>query len=111
MAGPVGIDHRRDLTLDDIVAVAEGRAVTLGEETRELLDNCRADVEAYIAATAEPAYGFNRGFGSNVADRVAAEDLGPLQENLIRSHAACVGPPAPRPVVRATMLLRAKSLA
>ncbi len=111
MAGPVGIDHRHDLTLDDIVAVARGAEVTVAPETLELLDNRRADIEAYIAATAEPAYGFNRGFGSNVRDRVAAKDLGPLQENLIRSHAACVGPPAPVPVVRATMLLRAKSLA
>ncbi|MEE8247635.1 MAG: aromatic amino acid ammonia-lyase [Alphaproteobacteria bacterium] len=111
MARPVRIDHRDDLTLDDIVRAARGAPVEVEPATLELLDHRRADVEAYIRETAEPAYGFNRGFGSNVRDRVAAEDLGPLQENLIRSHAAGVGPPAPIEVVRATMLLRAKSLA
>ena len=73
----------------------------------------RKQVVDYVLSQKEPAYAFNRGFGHNVdlaigggPDRLAA-----LQTNLIRSHATCVGEPAPDPVVRATMILRANSLA
>ena len=72
MARPVRIDHRDDLTLDDIVRAARGAPVEVEPATLELLDHRRADVEAYIRETAEPAYGFNRGFGSNVRDRSVA---------------------------------------
>ena len=107
---PIEINHSHDISLADIVRVARGAPVILAEPTARLLGTRRRQIEAYIAATEQPAYGFNRGFGSNVHNRVAAEDLAVLQENLIRSHACCMGEPAPVDVVRATMFLRAKSL-
>ncbi len=56
-------------------------------------------------------YGLNTGFGSNFRDYVSPERLRQLQRNLIISHCANMGGPAPRAIVRATMLLRARSLA
>lgn len=55
-------------------------------------------------------YGVNTGFGSFSRKRISGADLEAMQRNLIRSHAAGVGPPLPDDVVRATMLLLAASL-
>ena len=58
-----------------------------------------------------PIYGVNTGFGSLARIRIPPHDSSKLSINLIRSHAAGVGPIAPRDVTRATMLLRANALA
>src|SRR5229473_2959897 len=58
----------------------------------------------------EPVYGVSTGFGALAGNRVAPLRQPELQLALIRSHAAGVGP-AEREVVRATMLLRARTLA
>jgi len=58
----------------------------------------------------QPHYGINTGFGSFSRQRISDTDLRDLQRNLIRSHAAGVGTPLPREVVRAMMLLLAASL-
>lgn len=110
-SGPLVLRHDRDLSLADIVSVAGGRIVALDPDTRAMLDARRREVVAHVRAHGAPAYGFNRGFGSNVKDAVPADRLEELQVNLIRSHACGFGEPAPEPVVRATMLLRARSLA
>ncbi len=106
----VELAHTHRLSLEAVAAVAAGAPVALAAPTRALLAERRAQIEAYVATTAQPAYGFNRGFGSNVRDKVDPERLKRLQVNLIRSHAVGVGTPAPVEVVRATMLLRAQSL-
>ncbi|MEO1535712.1 MAG: histidine ammonia-lyase, partial [Planctomycetota bacterium] len=64
-----------------------------------------------IATDGLPHYGVNTGFGSLARERVGDEELDQLQVNLIRSHAAGVGPPLPEETVRATMLILAASLA
>ena len=63
------------------------------------------------AASEEPAYGISTGFGSLAMVRIPAEARAELQRALVRSHAAGMGPPVEREVVRAMMLLRARSLA
>ena len=101
------------LTLADIEAVAAGHAkVALSAEARARLAALRAAAEAEIAANpAKRVYGVNTGFGSNFREEVSAADLKQLQRNLILSHCAGAGPSAPEFVVRATMLMRAASLA
>lgn len=59
----------------------------------------------------EPHYGINTGFGSFARQRISNADLAALQQNLIRSHAAGVGQPLPREVVRGMMLCLVGSLA
>jgi histidine ammonia-lyase len=53
----------------------------------------------------------NTGFGSLAEVLIPHESLGKLQVNLLRSHAAGVGPPLSERAVRATIVLRANVLA
>ena len=71
---------------------------------------CREFLEDRLAGGAV-IYGLNTGFGRMAETRIPSEDLGRLQVNLVRSHAAGVGDPLPEPEVRALMLLRANALA
>ena len=64
-----------------------------------------------LAASDEPAYGISTGFGSLAQTRIPAERRADLQRALVRSHAAGMGPPVEREVVRAMLFLRARSLA
>ncbi len=106
------VRHDRDLKLEEIRAVAEdGRSVKLDDETGRLLDERRRQIVDFVASRDVPAYGFNRGFGHNVRLAVDADRAAELQRNLIRSHASGVGEPAPIRVIRAAMLMRARSLA
>ncbi|MGZ4234297.1 MAG: aromatic amino acid lyase, partial [Solirubrobacteraceae bacterium] len=95
----------------DVIAVARGDApVAIGEAARAAMVCSAAVVEA-LAASEEPAYGITTGFGSLAMVRIPAGERRELQRALIRSHAAGIGPPIEREVVRAMMLLRARTLA
>ncbi|HTU84434.1 MAG TPA: histidine ammonia-lyase [Solirubrobacteraceae bacterium] len=95
----------------DVVAVARDDApVSLGAAARAQMERSAA-VVARLADSDEPAYGISTGFGSLALVRIPAAARVELQRALIRSHAAGMGPPIEREVVRAMMLLRARSLA
>ena len=95
----------------DVVAVARGDAfVELGSAARAAMERSAA-VVARSAASDEPAYGISTGFGSLALVRIPADARAELQRALVRSHAAGMGPPVEREVVRAMMLLRARTLA
>ena len=64
-----------------------------------------------LAAGDEPIYAVNTGVGLLADVRIPREDLDQLQRNVMRSHAAGVGEPLAREVVRAMMLIRANVLA
>ena len=70
-----------------------------------------AAVVERLAASDEPAYGISTGFGSLAQTAIAPERRVELQRALIRSHAAGMGEPVEREVVRAMIFLRARSLA
>ncbi|MEY2512947.1 MAG: histidine ammonia-lyase [bacterium] len=95
----------------DVIAVArDGAAVTIGDRGRELMEISAAAVQRALSAP-EPAYGVSTGFGSLANVVIPAERREELQGALLRSHAAGMGPPVEREVVRAMMLLRARTLA
>jgi histidine ammonia-lyase len=95
----------------DVVAVARDRVpVRLGPQAREAMRRS-ADVVAGLADADEPAYGVSTGFGSLANVAIPVERREELQRALIRSHAAGMGPPVEPEVVRAMMLLRARTLA
>ena len=62
-------------------------------------------------ASGEAVYGVNTGFGKLSEVAIPPDRLAELQVNLVRSHAAGVGPLLPEDEVRAMMLLRANVLA
>ena len=99
------------LTAADVVAVArDGARAVLHEEARRVMEQSAA-VVARLAASDEPAYGVSTGFGSLANVVIPADRREELQRALIRSHAAGMGPPVEREVVRAMLLLRARTLA
>jgi histidine ammonia-lyase len=95
---------------EQVVAVARnGEKVALAATARTKMDRSRARVEK-AASSREPVYGVSTGFGALAGTRVAPLRQPELQLALIRSHAAGMGPPVEDEVVRATMLLRARTL-
>ncbi|HEV8149998.1 MAG TPA: histidine ammonia-lyase [Gemmatimonadales bacterium] len=111
MPPPSVVLDGRSLTLQDVVRVArEARAVVaLAPEALDALARTRAVVEQAIAR-GDVMYGVNTGFGKLAGVRIDPAQLGQLQLNLIRSHAAGVGAPFPAELVRAMLLLRANVL-
>ena len=96
---------------DAVVAVARhGAKVAVGETVAEAMAPARAVVESHLA-TDRPVYGLTTGFGALADVRIEPGDLAQLQRNLVRSHAAGAGEPLPAEVVRAMILLRARTLA
>src|SRR4051812_13298542 len=99
------------LTPGDVVAVARaGEEVHLVPAARDAME-ASAAVVAQLADRAEPAYGVSTGFGSLAHVTIPVERRDELQRALVRSHAAGMGDPVEAEVVRATMLLRARTLA
>jgi histidine ammonia-lyase len=95
------------LSLDDVAEVAlERTPVTLGDPAVERIKRARAIVEE-AASSGQLVYGITTGVGDLARMRVEATRLAQLQQELVRSHAAAVGPPLPTEVVRAMMLLKA----
>jgi len=91
-------------------AIAGGAEVRLDDDAMTAVA-ASADAVAAIVARGEPVYGINTGFGKLASVYIAAEDLAVLQRNLVLSHAAGVGEPTPRDVVRLMMALKLASLA
>ncbi|MDM4722701.1 histidine ammonia-lyase [Micromonospora sp. WMMA1363] len=95
----------------DVLAVARGTAkVVVDQAAVEAMATSRSIVDG-IEADGRPVYGVSTGFGALANTFVAPQRRAELQHALIRSHAAGVGVPMPREVVRAMMLLRVRSLA
>jgi histidine ammonia-lyase len=98
------------LRIRDVVRVARYyEEVALGDNARERVERCRNVLEEL--AGSRVIYGINTGFGALSNIMVSSADLEDLQLNLVRSHAAGVGPPLPTDVTRAMMLHRANTLA
>ncbi len=99
------------LTLPAVRDVAVGRRpVVLADAARVRMLATRA-VVADIVTRNEVVYGVTTGFGKLSDVHIPAGMLAQLQVNLIRSHAAGVGPELPEAEVRAMMLLRANVMA
>ncbi|MEA2518998.1 MAG: histidine ammonia-lyase [Chloroflexota bacterium] len=100
-----------DLTIADVEAIARhGRTATLDGAARDRMQESRDLIERLVAA-GEVVYGVTTGFGALATRFIAPADAERLQENLLRSHAAGVGPPLATEIVRAMLLLRANTLA
>ena len=100
-----------DLTVADVEAVARrGAPASLDEAARARMQEAR-DVVERLVADGQIVYGVTTGFGDLATRFVPPGDAARLQENLLKSHAAGVGAPLPREVVRAMLLLRANTLA
>ncbi len=99
------------LTIEDVERVCRDDApVTLDPAARDRVQASR-DVIDRLVATGQVVYGVTTGFGALASTFVDAEHARELQQRLLQSHAAGVGAPFPREIVRAMLLLRANTLA
>jgi histidine ammonia-lyase len=114
-----GPHHRTTLIIDgeslsiqDVVDVARNRSqVELSATAQERVQTCRAWVDRVVEDGELTVYGLTTGYGSLAEVRIPPEDIEKLVRNVIMSHSAGVGDPLDEEVVRATMLIRANTLA
>jgi len=99
------------LTVRDVDDVARrNREVVADPRLAVRMEPARRFVEQALAE-GQIVYGVTTGFGALASTRIDAADAARLQISLVRSHAAGVGDPLPRLLVRAMLLLRARTLA
>jgi histidine ammonia-lyase len=79
-------------------------------DLEERLAPAREIVEAAVRSD-QVVYGITTGFGALAGTHIGREQTEALQLNLVRSHATGVGEPLPDELVRAMLLLRARTLA
>lgn len=107
------------LTLEAVCNVADGRLIAkLHPDARARMERSASWVRSVAdgklldsAGSPMVVYGVNTGYGSLARVRIDGDQMKELSFNLVRSHAAGVGPPLPARAVRAMMLLRANALA
>ncbi|BBE34691.1 histidine ammonia-lyase [Sphingosinicella microcystinivorans] len=98
--GAIGFDALR--------AIYRGEAAALDPAAFPAIEASAAAV-ARILDRGDPVYGINTGFGKLASVRIDTADLTTLQRNIVLSHAAGVGEPMPRAVVRLMMALKLAS--
>ena len=98
------------VSIAEVVAVARQYSpVTLTPAATERMVTARQIVETL--AEGEPTYGVSTGFGALATVTIPPDRRAALQEALVRSHAAGMGPSVETEVVRAMVFLRARTLA
>ena len=110
-AGTTVVLTGANLTIADVEAVARlGAPVRLDDDARGRMQEAR-DVIDRLVHDGAVVYGVTTGFGDLATTFIDPAQAGRLQDNLLMSHAAGVGRPFPREIVRAMLLLRANTLA
>ena len=95
-------------TIFDILR--EHQKVQLSDNAKNLIQKCRAYLDEKTATDIDPIYGINTGFGALYNKTISKEDLGKLQENLVKSHACGTGDEVPTEIVKLMLFLKAQSL-
>ena len=109
-AAAVQIDGT-NLTISLVHHIAcDAASVSLDPRARAQIKAARDVVEQAVARNGR-IYGVTTGFGPLKNVRIEPAEATELQRNLIVSHASGVGEPLPRDAARASVLLRAQTLA
>lgn len=82
----------------------------LSEEASAKIIKCRTYLDDRMAASTDPVYGINTGFGSLCDVKINNDELEQLQKNLVMSHACGTGEEVPKEIVRLMLLLKIQSL-
>lgn len=99
------------LTVAQVVDVAHRRATAVPADDLDARLGPAREIVDRAVDSGEVIYGITTGFGALANTHIGREDGETLQYNLIRSHAGGVGEPLPDDLVRAMLLLRARTLA
>jgi histidine ammonia-lyase len=89
------------LTLKDLSAILNDAVkLELSASAKEKIQRCRTYLDDKAKNATQPIYGINTGFGSLYNKHISPNDLGKLQDNLVKSHACGTGPEIPDEIVR-----------
>jgi histidine ammonia-lyase len=99
-----------DLGFEDVMAVAGGEAADLAPHVADRMAPSRRVVENAVAS-GQAVYGISTGIGDLANVRIDPKDAARVQRDLVRSHCTGMGPALPQDVVRAMILLKARTLA
>ncbi len=98
------------MSFGDVIAIARHDAqIEISAESLDAMARTRAHIER-LAVSESPVYGISTGFGALAQRHIPIDSRVQLQKSLIRSHAAGMGDPVEREVVRALMALRLKTM-
>ena len=110
MSNKTVVINSAGMSMQDVIDVARHNArVEISQAALDGMAATREHIEK-LANGETPVYGISTGFGALANRHIAIEDRVQLQKSLVRSHAAGMGEPVEREVVRALMLLRLKTL-
>jgi histidine ammonia-lyase len=101
--GPLAFADVSHAAHGDVEAVLHPDAAAAMLPAREVVDTAVAE--------GRTIYGITTGFGALASTRIEPDEAASLQVRLLRSHAAGLGPALPPAIVRAMLLLRARTLA
>ena len=101
----------RGATAAQVIAVARHQApVRLSSSALAAMAESRRFVDS-LAASSVPVYGISTGFGALATRHIGPDRRAQLQQSLLRSHAAGMGPVVDAEVTRGMMFLRLRTLA
>ncbi len=97
--------------LEDVYSRLEMKpSPEMDKDVLSRVEKCHNYLLNRIASSGDTLYGINTGFGSLANTKISDEQLSDLQRRILISHACGVGEEVPEEIVKAMMLLKAKSL-
>lgn len=100
-----------DLTFELIEQILkENIKLELAPEAVTRIQKCRDYLDRKTVESEVPLYGITTGFGSLCNRNISPDEVGRLQENLIKSHACSVGDEIRPEIVRLMLLFKAHAL-
>jgi histidine ammonia-lyase len=98
------------LTVDDVLAVARGRARVNLDDAALLRVRAARDVVDRVLASGEAVYGLNTGLGSLARHHIPLEDIGAFSFATVADQVASYGRPLATDVVRAMIASRVNGM-
>jgi len=103
--------HHRNYSIAEIRdLIASNEPLELSDQLIENIKQGRTFLESFIERADRPIYGINTGFGSLCDTEIASDDLGKLQENLVKSHACGLGSIVDPEIVKYMLVLKVLGL-
>lgn len=90
--------------------LSHSHRLELSDSAHERIKRCSDFLEAKLSEGGPPIYGVTTGFGALCRVRISKEEANTLQVNLVRSHAAGVGPAIDIELVRKMLLLKIRNM-
>ena len=104
----ISAEHLSIERIEEIIS--NNYKLKLSDDSITKINRCRKYIDDRMAASTDPVYGINTGFGSLCDVKINNTDLEQLQKNLVMSHACGTGEEVPASIVKIMLLLKIQSL-